>query len=279
MGLKRMQENIMSFNDVAELDPSNASPYYGDWNIAEIQLRAHLLASHKGMTKWFKEEVDRTTAEAFTQIDPSQAVGDEPYNLYMEQNGILWADYWVITASQIIRDAYRLYDTFLFESANHLLTKNGARLTTHGTEKTWQSDQREDFFNDVFDLPITNSQMEAFLWIRNKLTHIEDVTSSDGKVMLQSHMSTLNLDAPVSDAEKSMGLYHDDGSWSFRKQLRFTPLHTWRMLDALRQHVNTLSSALLRLEWERPRVTGLQNIKDGTPLANKNEKLIVRSTP
>lgn len=269
----------MSFDVVTALAPSEANPHYGDWHIAEIQLRAHLLASHKGMTKWFKEEVDRTTAEAWDQIDPSQADGDEPYNLFMERNGILWTDYWVITASQIIRDAYRLYETFLFDSANHLLMKNGACLATHGTEKTWKTPDREKFFRDVFGLPITNSQMDAFLWIRNKLTHIEDITSSSGKATLQRHMSTLNLGADLSDTEKRMGLYHDDSSWSLGKQLRFTPLHTWRMLDALRYHVNALSVELNQLEWQQPRAAGLQNIKDGTPLAKKNEELIVRSAP
>ncbi|MGP9729241.1 hypothetical protein ACT3UD_18280 [Glutamicibacter sp. 287] len=228
------------------------------------------------MTKWFEEQESRITTEAFCNVDPSTVVGDEAFNAFMEEIGILWPTYWEMTASQIIRDAYRLYETFLFDSANHVLQSTGARLKKYGTEDTWFKDDREKFYRRILDLEIKNDELEAFHWIRNKLTHIDALHSNEGKAELEKHKEVLGLNASLSAEEEALGLFHDDASTFLGTQLKFTPIHTWRMLTILRKHVNSLAPALCKLRWnEHVGTTGLDNIRNDTSVGSL-DKLIVR---
>lgn len=238
----------MALPQVNELDQNLFDRDYGDWTLEERELRAFLLATHRGMTGWFSER-EAAANESVRGLDPETLVGDESFVAFLEDTGIFWTNYWERTASLVIKDAFRIYEVFLFESAHRVARRYGSGLLSHGTEDTWDFPTCVRFYRDYLGLEVLPPKLEAAKWIRNKLTHLADLNSSEGKAELATHKLTLGLDEDPSAVEKALGLFHEDTSWFFKERLRFTPLQTWRILDAIREQANVIGAAVHGYVW------------------------------
>lgn len=241
---------------------------YAVWSHEEQELRAFLLATNRGMTEWFKARQIAAEAEV-TQLNPENLLGDEAFNSYMDDTGIFWSDYWERNASMVIRDAFRIYEVFLFDSAHKVLTRYKAGLLHYGTEQSWNTKVCAQFYREYLGLDVLPDELEAAKWIRDMLTHLEDVKSADGKKALEEKRQLLGLSGEVSAEEVKLGLFHKNMNNEFGQNLRFSPLETWRILDAIRNQANVIGKSIHGFVWEKNCTTqALDNLLKGI-LVNK----------
>lgn len=253
----------MALPDVNELDKNVSDNAYGDWTLEERKLRAFLLATHRGMSGWFQER-EAAANESVRGINPETMAGDEIFNAFMEDTGIFWTDYWERTASLLIKDAFRIYEVFLFESAHRVTRRYRSGLLNHGTEDTWNFPTCVQFYTDYLGLEVLPTKLEAAKWIRNKLTHLADLNSAAGTAELVAHKQILGLDSEPTNVEKALGLFHEDSRWLFGERLRFTPLQTWRILDVIREQANVIGEAVHGYVWDKNKSTpALDNLAGG----------------
>lgn len=260
----------MELPKVNELDPNLFDRDYGDWTLEERTLRAFLLATHRGMSGWFQER-EAAANESVRSMNPETMSGDESFNAFMEDTGIFWTDYWERSASLLIRDAFRIYEVFLFKSAHRVTRQYGSGLLKYGTEDTWNFPTCVQFYNDYLGLEVVPAKLEAAKWIRNKLTHLADLNSPSGAAELVAHRQELGLDVEPTKDEEALGLFHEDSRWLFGERLRFTPLQTWRILDVIREQANIIGEAVHGYVWDKSKSTlALDNLAGGI-LVNPRE--------
>lgn len=253
----------MTLRNVPVLEHNESDYDYVVWSNEDRELRAYLLATQRGMSEWFENR--QAAAEAgVALLNPEHLDGDEAFNTYMEDTGIFWTNYWERNAAMVIRDAFRIYEVFLFNSAHKLLTRYDSGLLAYGSEQSWNTNVCAQFYREYLELEVLTDGLEAAKWIRDKLTHLEDIKSRGGKEFLESKRQILGLNDEVSAEEEALGLFHQNTSLGFGKTLRFSPLETWRILNAIRNQANIIGRAVHGFVWEKSQSTpALNNLKKG----------------
>lgn len=264
----------MPLPEIDQLNFNECDIDYSSWNTEEKELRAFLLSTQRGMTLWFSQR-EEAAERSVQNFDPEYMHGDEAYNSFMEDTGIFWSSYWERTASHVIRDAFRIYEVFLFASAHRVLRAYGSGLRKFGTDDTWPNDFCDYFYQEYLGCETNTAEIQAAKWVRNKLTHLDNVDSTEGREKLKKHKTTLGLDEPIDDDERTLGLFHEENDWLFGPRLRFTPLQTWRILNLLREHTNTVGKLIYSFVWERKAPTsGLVGIATGALLKSQDKRQI-----
>ena len=253
----------MALPTVPVLEHNESDYDYAIWSHEEQELRAFLLATQRGMTEWFEDR--QIAAEAgVAQLNPEDLQGDEAFNAYMDDTGIFWPDYWERNASMVIRDAFRIYEVFLFDSAHKVLTRYQAGLLNYGSEQSWNTNVCAQFYREYLGLDVLPDELDAAKWIRDMLTHLEDVKSGRGKELLEEKRRLLGLNDEVSAEEEKIGLFHQNVTIRFGQTLRFSPLETWRILGVIRKQANIIGKAVHGFVWDKDYSTqALDNLKKG----------------
>ncbi|WP_416430393.1 hypothetical protein [Paenarthrobacter nicotinovorans] len=254
----------MPSSHTIEAEWQHTEPPYTDWNEAEKELRAVLLATTRGMQPWFAEREEAAEQEA-SHLDPETRYGDEGYTAFMDDVGIFWDQYWEQIAGFVIKEAFKLFEVFLESSAQRILRRYGSGLVRFGTDDSWNFGHCKQFYRDYLGVDVLPEPIENLKWIRDKLSHLQELRTASGKQLLATHMDTLGLSANLAEDEQELNLYHDDWTSILGVRLTFTPLQTWRVLQLLRNHINTLAIQFHRYSWPRNGQTteALCNLSNG----------------
>lgn len=236
-----------------ELSASTTDVAYFMWSRAEKDLRAFLLATTRGMKPWFTER-EAAAERAVGRFDPETSYGDEGYNEFMDDVGIFWTQYWEQLAASVIKDAFKLFEIFLESSAQRILSPYGSGLVKFDTDGSWNFNECTRFYGDYLGYEVLPATISSIKWIRDKLSHLEQLRTQEGRQQLRDHLQDLGLDTPPTPDEEALDLFHDSWAPSFGPELTFSPVQTWRVLELLRAHVNTLAEPFQ--EFARPRQTG-----------------------
>lgn len=234
----------MPVPDTEELPRFTAESEYFRWSSSETELRAFLLATSRGMQSWFAER-EEAANDAAGRFDPDSSYGDEAYNEFMDDVGIFWDQYWERIAAMVIKEAFKAFEVFLEASAHSILRRNGSGLVDFDSDSSWNFNDCTYFYQAYIGLEVLPSRIAAIKWIRDKLSHLEELRTPQGEQILASRTAELGLNSEPSDAERALGLHHDDWTSMFERQLTFTPLQTWRLLQLLRGHVNNIAKGLI----------------------------------
>ena len=241
----------MPIPQTVEVHHHSAEVEYVNWNMAEQELRAFLLATARGMAPWFEER--KVEAEKiFDRINPEEAYGDEGYSAFMDDVGIFWDQYWQQMAAVTIKEAFKLFEVFLEASAQHILRRYHSGLVDFSTDNSWNFNDCARFYKDYLSVEVLPRNISNIKWIRDKLSHLEDIRTPTGIAQLESHMSDLALDISPTEEEIELGLYHDDWTPYMGTRLNFTPVQTWRVLQILRSHTNQLAKTFHTFCWPGP---------------------------
>jgi hypothetical protein len=244
-----------------ELSASTTDVVYFVWSRAEKDLRAFLLATTRGMKPWFAER-EAAAESTVGRFDPETSYGDEGYNEFMDDVGIFWTQYWEQLAASVIKDAFKLFEIFLESSAQRILAPYGSGLVKYDTDGSWNFNEATRFYRDYLDYEVLPAEISGVKWIRDKLSHLDQLRTQEGKQQLRDHLHVLRLDRAPTPEEKALDLFHDRWAPSFGPELTFSPVQTWRVLELLRAHVNRLAEPFQ--EFTRPRQTG----RSAQPLIN-----------
>lgn len=236
-----------------ELRASTTDVSYFMWSRAEKELRAFLLATTRGMRPWFRDRED-AAEDAVGPFDPESSYGDEGYNEFMDDVGIFWNQYWEQLAASMIKDAFKLFEIFLESSAQRILSPYGSGLVKFDTDGSWNFNQCTRFYKDYVGCRVLPETISGVKWIRDKLSHLEQLRTQAGRALLLAHLRDLDLATPPTPEEQTLDLFHDAWAPTFGSELAFTPVQTWRVLQLLRTHVNDLAEPFQ--EFSRPRETG-----------------------
>lgn len=238
----------MAVPNTKQLQHAEAAAEYFFWHLAEEKTRAVLLATSRGMGPWFAEQ-EKVADSAANRIDPETASGSEGFDAFMDEVNIFWDQYWEQIGAFIIKEAFKHYEVFLEASAHEILVRQGSGLVQHDTDESWNFQICRKFYSEYLGIEILPQPIVNIKWIRDKLSHLEDIRTPEGEKMLSDHLKKLGLDGPPTPEEAAMELYHDDWTSIFGIRLTFTPVQTWRILDVLRGHVNALAPQFLTLYW------------------------------
>lgn len=228
------------------------SEYY-DWSEAEKELRAVLLATTRGMQPWFSERETAAEDEA-NQLDPESRYGDEGYTAFMDDVGVFWDQYWEHIAGFVIKEAFKHFEVFLESSAQNILRSYRSGLVRFGTDDSWNFQHCRQFYNDYLQVDVLPTPIAKIKWIRDKLSHLKEIRTPEGKEQLAAHLQELGLNVKQTSEEEELDLYHDDWTSVLGVRLTFTPLQTWRVLQLLREHTNALAREFHDYSW--PSQTG-----------------------
>lgn len=181
----------------------------------------------------------------------------------------MWPDeyFWQLS-SAVIKDACALYEVFLDAMANAVLGRFGASLSTRGTEKSWQRPECEIFYRNYIGIDVAPPDIQAVLWIRNKLTHLRgDLRTPAGESEFQAHVSLLNIDTPATSDEAALGLMSDAPYMT--RGVRLTQLQTVRILDVIADRVGAVAKAAFSFDFGGKSNAYLAAVEAKAPLSLK----------
>ena len=120
-----------------------------------------------------------------------------------------------------------------------------------GTDDSWNFQDCKKFYAEYLQIDVLPKPIASIKWIRDKLSHLDKLRTVEGKQQLKTQLDELGLNTPPTPDEQAMDLYHDDWSRSYGRDLAFTPVQTWRVLQLLRGQVNALAPEFHEFSWPR----------------------------
>jgi hypothetical protein len=267
----------MNLDDqIPGLSNDRTTHVYTTWHRDELEVRSFLLASARGMSTWFSTKEDEAEA-AVANLDPEYMHGSEAYDHFMEEVGIFWESYWNQLASAVIKDAFTLFEVFLEESVNNLLSRYNSRLVTLDTEDSWRMSDCRWFCEAYLGFDLMTDELDAIQWIRNKLSHLRnELRTEGGREEFATKLSMLGVSHDQTSDEENLQLSHFEygRDLTFAKSLVMSPLEAWRMLDLLRLHVDALAHVFYRFRYDPVTTEALSALGDGIPARKRDEKFL-----
>ncbi len=249
---------------------------YSGWDDDEQNIRRFLLTSNIGMSAWFESQEEYANEQGFAGVDPSEAYGDEGFSAYMDNIGLLQGDYWSSLAASAVKNAVSIFEIYLEDSADALLSPRGWALAKKAKGNSWLWHECHEFYETIFGLDLDTPPINAARWIRNKLTHLHDtLRTDDHEVELKLHRKTLGLEFPETEIEKPLGLHRTTYAPMLGlPNLELTPLDAWRILDTLRLVVHQLAPSLGECERMRATTDALTSLASTGLIPSKPKGII-----
>ena len=254
---------------VIYLDSQIVSSQYVYWQHEEQRVRAFLRATNTGMDPWLRQRWDDAEVEADTTFDPERDDAGLTAEIFEKAVGVWPADFFWQLSSAVIKDACALYEMFLEAQANEVLGRAGAGLTKMNSEDSWRWNECRAFFSNYVGVNVTTPEIDAVLWIRNKMTHLRDqLRTQAGRREFAAHLATLGISSPATPEEEDLGLV--EHSRVMARGVHLSQLQTWRILDVLANQIGVLALAAFPYVYggkTNPHLTALAN---RTPLPIKD---------
>jgi hypothetical protein len=243
------------------LSSSDVTAEYVYWMMEEEKVRAYLRNTNKAMDAWLTAQWEQAETDASEIFDPERHDAGLEDELFMEAVGIRPADYFWQLSAAVIKDACTLYEVFLERSAQEVLRRVGASLSTSDTDDSWRWDDCEVWYQHYVGVDVRPPKLAAALWIRNKLTHLRnEIKTNEGRSLLRGHLDVLGGFEPPSEPELALGLV-EHGKY-LHNGLALSQLQTLRVLDAVRDTVNEVALAVFPYVYRsttNPYLTALQS--------------------
>lgn len=259
------------------LDSAVTTHVYATWHRDEIELRAFLLSTARGMSAWFSTKEDEAEA-AIAHLNPEGRYGGEAYDHFMDDVGIFWENYWHQLASAVVKDTFTLLEVFLEESADNLLKRYDSRLITLDGEDSWRMHDCRWFFEAYLDVKLMTQELEDLQWIRNKLAHLRDeLRTVEGRQEFARILARLGVSHPETEEEKDLELSHFEygRELEFAKSLVLSPLEAWRIMDLVRVHVDELARLFHRFRYGPVTTEALCALEAGTPVKSSDRRFLL----
>jgi hypothetical protein len=237
---------------ITYLDSQTVSAEYVYWQQDEMSVRALLRSTNIGMARWFDETWEATYEHANAIFNPDYHDAGLPAELFQEEVGVWPDDYFWQLSSAVVKDACSLYEAFLERIAHAVLRSAGAGLHNRQTESSWRWEECELFFAHYVGVDVSPPNVDAVLWIRNKLTHLRDELRTDaGRREFAAHVANLGLDAEPTLEEQQLGLVEHRPYMHFGGGVNLTQLQTWRLMDVIAEQVGIVALATFPFLYRR----------------------------
>lgn len=250
---------------------------YVAWRTDYDAVRRFLINTNVGMSAWLDTQWSTASAEADRRFDPDQHDAGLVAEIFEETVGLWPDDYFWQLSSAVVKDSCTLFEVFLEDLAHAVLSRHGGGLDTRGSEDSWRWPECRDFYADYLGITVTPPDVEAILWIRNKLTHLRStLRTSAGMGDFTGHMTVLGVDGPATADELDIGLV--DTKPYLAHGVALTQLQTLRMIDHLGEHIGAVATAVMPYTDGTAATPALTALRLGKPTV-KHKRVLVRPTP
>lgn len=237
---------------------------YSQWHFEELTLRGFLATSNRGMSSWFTAQYSIAEKRADEIFNPEIHGESLPYDLFWEETGIDPNSYWWQLSAAAVKDACALFEVFLEQSANEILKRHGSSLKAMGTENSWKTHECDAFYENYLGLTARPQAIKDIVWMRNKLTHLRDELRTEAGIKdFEKKLGQLGISGEPSEEEATLGLVAHEPY--FVSGVHLTQLQTWRILNLLRSHINSLGQALHAFEYGAKTTSFLDAVASGAP--------------
>ena len=250
---------------VQYLNSSSASADYVMWQRDHEDVRSYLINTNHGMGPWFDDKWAAADERATATFDPDHDDVSLIADLFEDAVGV-WPDlYFFQLSTAVVKDACTLFELFLEATANAVLSRYGGRLATLQSESSWHWNECELFFRHYLGTSVLTADVEAILWIRNKMTHLRlRLRTPAGLAEFKHHVATIAISGPPTSAEQALNLTENPSYFSGPAYL--SQLETLRLLDKIADNVSRIASVAFQFEYGTATTPYLTAVSAGAPL-------------
>lgn len=246
---------------VEYLGSHDVSVEYVFWQREHQQVRAFLVHTNEGMSKWFDRQWAAANSRADEIFDPEHHDAGLAAELFEQMTDVWPEDFFLQLSAAVIKDAVTLYELFLESLADAVLSRYGVRLATTKAEKTWRWDDCEAFYASYLGIEVATAQIQATRWIRHKMTHQRsEIRTPAGRLEFERHLAAMHLDdINADDAYTALA----DHKPFFTRGVKLSQGQTLRILDVIANEVASVATAVFPFDYGTASSAPLLSLRDG----------------